>query len=470
MTMNTANVTASMGAARQTYFMDYQRDWLIDDARQKAAEKSRRIGWTYTQAYEDTRDAAKVSGMDVWFSSADLTAAREYIRYVEMWSKLSNLVAKDLGEVLLHDDGENSVRAFAVEFSNGKRINALSSNPKGFRSKGGKVVLDEFAFHEQPDELWRAAAPSVLWGFPIRVFSSHNGRDTRFNRLVQEAKQPGSPWSLHTVTIMDALKDGLLERIMNLDRVATPAEREAFLAECRSIAGDEETFQQEFMVNPLDGTEAYITYALYDANVGLDVPDPLVLKGDELHLIPPDSYLPFLAFKREGGRLYLGVDIGRKRDLTVMWLWEDVGGRLVTRAVVELHQVKFRYQERWLDHLLPMCEHAEIDETGIGAQLAENAQDDHGADKVTKVTFSDREKRDLAVKLRNRLEDVGLRLPGAGVVRADFRKIRRVVSPHGNVLFQGERDADGHADRFWAAALGIRASTRDALGGFIDLS
>lgn len=455
--------------AATTYFMDYQKVWLTDDSRQKVAEKSRRIGWTYTQAYEDMRDAAKEGGMDVWFSSADLTAAREYIRYVEMWSKLGNAVAKDLGEIVIQGEGNDAIKAFAVEYANGKRINALSSNPKGFRSKGGKVVLDEFAFHEQPDELWRAAAPSVLWGFPIRVFSSHNGRDTRFNRLVEEAKQPGGNWSLHSVNIIDAMNDGLVERILKLDRVATPAERDAFLAECRSIAGDEETFQQEFMVNPLDGTEAYIPYALYDANVGLDVPEPLVLQGTELHQIPLDLYRPFLAFKREGGRLFLGVDIGRKRDLTVLWLWEEVGGKLVTRAVVELHVVKFRYQYAWLRHLLPLVVHCEIDETGLGAQLAEDAQEDFGEERVTKVTFSEYEKRDLAVGMKNLLEDGGARLPAALVVKADFRKIRRVTSPNGNVLFKGERDADGHADRWWAAALGVRASKHKIGGGIITL-
>lgn len=449
-----------MTAARTPYFLGYQQRWLQDDARQKVAEKSRRIGWTYVEAYEDMRDAAKADGMDVWFSSADLSAAREYIKYVEMWSKAANIVAKDLGEIVVQDDGQNSITAFAVEYANGKRVNALSSNPKGFRSKGGKVVLDEYSFHEQADEMWRAAAPSVLWGYPIRVFSSHNGKDTRFNRLVEEAKQPGSKWSLHSVTIMDALNDGLLEKILRLDRMATPEERDEFLASCRSIAGDEETFQQEFMVNPMDGTTAYIGHALYDANVGTEVPEPLVLRGEDLHQIPLDQYLPLLAFTRTGGRLFLGVDIGRRRDLTVLWLLEETGGRLVTRAVVELHVVKFRYQFAWLKHLLPLVERCEIDESSLGMQLAEDAQDDFGEEKVTKVAFTEQAKRDMAVGVKNVMEDAGARLPSTAVVKADFRKIRRVVSPSGNVLFKGERDADGHADRFWAFALAVRAATR----------
>lgn len=450
---------------RQSYFLPYQENWLRDTSRLKIAEKSRRIGWTYVQAYEDTVDAAKQGGMDVWFTSADLSAAREYIRYVEQWAKLLNKAARNLGEIVLEGEGENAIKAFVVEFANGKRIHALSSNPKGFRSKGGKVVIDEFAFHEQADELWRAAAPSVLWGYPIRVFSSHNGKDTRFYRMVQEARLPDSKWSLHTTTIKDAIEDGLVERILGLDRPATEQEIGDFLAECRNIAGDDETFQQEFMVNPLDGTSAYIPHALYEANVYPDVPEPLVLHGNDIHQIPLNDYRPTLAFKRAGGRLFLGVDIGRKRDLTVLWLWEDVGGVLWTRAIVELHQVKFRYQFRWLQYLLPMTTHAEIDETGLGAQLAEDAQEDFGEDRVTRVTFNEQVKRELAVGFKNALEDTTVRLPDSPVVKTDFKKIRRTVSPSGNVLFQGERDADGHADRWWAAALGRRASARPRTAG-----
>lgn len=45
--------------AQKPYFLPYQQEWLADSSRMKIAEKSRRIGWTYTQAYEDVRDAAK---------------------------------------------------------------------------------------------------------------------------------------------------------------------------------------------------------------------------------------------------------------------------------------------------------------------------------------------------------------------------------------------------------------------------
>jgi len=454
---------------RQSYFLPYQEEWLRDTARLKAAEKSRRIGWTYVQAYEDTVDAAKAGGMDVWFTSADLSAAREYIRYVEQWAKLLNKAARNLGEIVLEGEGEKAVKAFVVEFANGKRIHALSSNPKGFRSKGGKVVIDEFAFHEQADELWRAAAPSVLWGYPIRVFSSHNGKNTRFFRLVEEAKQKGSKWSLHRTTILDAIRDGLVQRIKSLDRPATQAEIDEFLEECRDIAGDEETFEQEFMCNPMDGSSAYIPYGLIAENEHDSVQSPLVLRGSDLHEFPIDTFRPGVpTFQHRGGPLFLGVDIGRKRDLTVLWLLELKDGVLWTRLILELHQVKFRYQYRYLQALLPLVTHCEIDETGIGAQLAEDAQEDFTEERVTKRTFTNESKRDMAVGAKRELEDHTVRLPPSDEVRRDFGKIRRNVTPSGNVVFAGERDADGHADRWWAFALARQAArAKLALSGVV---
>ena len=129
------------------FFLPYQMRWLNDNSKVKIWEKSRRIGATYVQSYEDVRDCVKRIVPAVWFSSADESAAREYIDYCKQWATLFNIAAKDLGEQVL--DKEKDIKAYVIQFSNGTKIHALSSNPKGFRSKGGKVVLDEFAYQKQ---------------------------------------------------------------------------------------------------------------------------------------------------------------------------------------------------------------------------------------------------------------------------------------------------------------------------------
>ena len=124
------------------YFLPYQIAWLNDVGRRKIWEKSRRIGATYVQSYEDVRDCVKAPGLPVWFSSADESAAKEYILYCEQWAKIFKAAGKILSvdeEIL---DEKKGVKALVIKFANGSRIHGLSSNPTAFRSKGGKTMLD----------------------------------------------------------------------------------------------------------------------------------------------------------------------------------------------------------------------------------------------------------------------------------------------------------------------------------------
>ena len=66
---------------KDNYFMPYQQRWLDDKSKIKIWEKSRRIGATYVQSYEDVRDCVNRKVPAVWFSSADESAAKEYIDY-----------------------------------------------------------------------------------------------------------------------------------------------------------------------------------------------------------------------------------------------------------------------------------------------------------------------------------------------------------------------------------------------------
>jgi hypothetical protein len=67
------------------YFLPYQLRWLKDKSKIKIWEKSRRIGATYVQSFEDVQDCINKKVPAVWFSSADESAAKEYIDYCEQW-------------------------------------------------------------------------------------------------------------------------------------------------------------------------------------------------------------------------------------------------------------------------------------------------------------------------------------------------------------------------------------------------
>lgn len=425
----------------KAYFLPYQIAWLKDQARFKIWEKSRRIGATYVQAYEDVRDAARSdSPTDVWFTSADESAAKEYIRYCAGWAKVLNVVAADLGEIVIDDD--NDIKAFAVEFSNGKRINALSSNPKAFRSKGGKLVIDEYAFHKQPEELWRAALPIITWGFPVRILSTHNGKGNRYYRMVSEAKKQiaesgKSVWSLHSVTIEDAVRQGLADKILGRD--LAEAERAQWLADQREAAGDEETWQQEYMCVPVDEATAWLTWNLI---IGAEHPDA----GR------PELY--------QGGDCYVGNDIGRRRDLAVIWVSERVGDVLWTREVVRMRNKTFAEQDAELDRIMAhyKVRRACMDQTGMGEKPVEDAKRRHGEYKIEGVLFTGPVKQHLATAGKQIFEDRKCRTPEDRDIRASHHAVRKQITIAGNPRFDADRTEIGHADEFWAHMLALHAA------------
>lgn len=55
------------------------------------------------------------------------------------------------------------------------------------------------------------------------------------------------------------------------------------------------------------------------------------------------------------------------------------------------------------------------------------------------------------------MEDRNFTLPNKAEYISDFRNIRKETTSAGNVRFVGERDGNGHSDRFWAGALCVMA-------------
>ncbi len=428
------------------YFLPYQLAWINDRARFKIVKKSRRVGYTYAESYENVEAAVSLKGFPpngrpyTYFSSADESAALEYIEYCEQWTRMFDMAAKILGEVVI--DKKDDIKAFVIEYANGAKIHALRSNPKAFRSKGGKVVLDEFAFHDNPDLLWRAARPCITWGYPIHILSTLNGKSNRYYRTTQDAEnKPDSIWSLHETTIIDAVEQGLAAKILGLDRPATKAEREKFIADEREACGDDSTWMQEYMCEPMDETTAFLTYDLIEA-----IEDEMATVDGDLSLTTGD--------------LYLGMDIGRRKHLSVIWVDELLGDVRWTRKVIVMEKRPFRFQREMLFDLLghPKIRRACIDSTGLGMQLAEEAQETFGTYRVEAVNFTQASKEEMAFHLLASVEDRQHRIPSQREIRDDLHSVRKVVTRAGNIRFDAASSEQGHADRFWAKALANHAA------------
>ncbi len=432
-------------ADRDAVFLPFQAAWIKDQSRIKLMEKSRQIGISWSTAYgTDERAAAQGARFDEWVSSRDDIQARLFIEDCKLWAGIMNLAARDLGEVVI--DAKDKLTAYVLQFASGRRIHSMSSNPDAQAGKRGSRVLDEFALHADQRKLWAIAYPGITWGGSMEVISTHRGSHSFFNGLIREAREKGNPKriSLHRVTLQDALDQGFLYKLQQ----ALPADVEqqemdeaAYFDYVRNGAADAESFDQEYMCIAADDDAKFLEYGLITAC----------------------EYSGGTDWRRDlqatfTGRLFCGVDIGRKKDLTVLWVVEQLGDVFYTRHVEALEKMRKSAQEAILWPWFALCDRICIDATGLGIGWSDDAQDRFGASRVEAVTFTGPVKEALAYPVRGAMEDRVLRIPDDPVIRADLRKVQKVVTAAGNIRFVAESTPDGHADRFWALALALHAS------------
>ena len=465
------------------YFLPYQIRWICDEHPVSVAEKGRRIGWTYASAFRAVDRRLRL-GTSLFYTSADLTAAREFVEECCRWARAFQAAAEDLGERVID---EADMTAFVVRFANGARIVAGSSNPKFFRGKGGDVDADEFAFHEQPRELYKAMQPAALiWGHQLRLWSTHNGAGSFFHRLVQQASNGGGDGgtdgpafakceapagpagsaaptkdatpitnqrlSRHRVTLLDAVNQGLVERIRGSAEVDLNARRE-FVEEIRASCPDEASWQEEYLCEPAADGSALLGYATIAGceAANLHLADVEALAGD--------TTAGPAGERGAGGPLYAGFDVGRRQDRSVLWVVERVGDVLWTRCLRVMGDAPFAAQEQLLDRLMQgrrvkrLC----VDSTGIGMMLAERLRLRYGH-RAEPIHFTAAVKSELAMPLVRLFQSRLVRVPADPAVREDLHKVRRTVTAAHHVRLAAPRDADGHADRFWALALACHAA------------
>lgn len=97
-----------------------------------------------------------------------------------------------------------------------------------------------------------------------------------------------------------------------------------------------------------------------------------------------------------------------------------------------------------------------IDASGIGLQLSDRLQKQHGSD-VEPVTFSVPVKEDLAARMLRVFQRGKLTIPNGYALLNDLHSVEKHVTAAGNVRYAAPRSEGSHADRFMALALALHA-------------
>lgn len=399
----------------------YQSDYLGDKSRFKGGMFARQTGKTFTSTLELTLDCfdAAVNGHAtdwVILSSGERQAKEAMYKGVQKHAK-----AMDHGLSLV--DGEYkstsgvTYKSYECTFPGGSRVLAIPANPDTARGLSANVFLDEYSVHKDQREIWGALFPVISNGYKIRVTGTPKGKSGKFYELMSGSNPQ---WSIHRVDIHRAVADGLPRDIEEL----------------KAGLNDEDLWRQEFLIEWLDEADAWLSY-------------DLIISCEDEDAGIPESY--------QGGPVFIGNDIGRHNDLWVAWAWELVGDIFWCREVRTLKRQPFHVQDEHLDEMMKYYgpHRVSMDKTSIGEKPVEDAQRRYGSSIVEGVNFTSQSKDYMAQLLKRAFQDRRVRIPVSDAVRGDLHRVKKVALPGGGVRYDAERDAKGHADRFWSAALGL---------------
>lgn len=197
--------------------LPYQRRWIEDKSRVKISVKSRRIGLSWADAYESVLTAVR-GVYDCWYLGYNQQMSEQYISDCAEWAGKIGAEFENQG-VRIICDPDKDILIYRIRFASGCKISALSSKPTNLRAKKGRFILDEFAFHQNPDEVLKAALAALMWGGRVAIISTHNGINNEFNKIVERCKSGELTYSLHQTNLDDALNEGLYQQICKVQGI-----------------------------------------------------------------------------------------------------------------------------------------------------------------------------------------------------------------------------------------------------------
>ncbi|WAU72886.1 hypothetical protein [Acinetobacter sp. TR11] len=404
--------------------LPYQQQWVADDSPLKIAEKSRRIGLTWAEAADVALIAStdrNAGGQNIYYVGYNKDMTVEFIQACAMWSKAYDLAAAEI-EDGIWEDGDKQIQTFIIRYpKSGLRIEALTSRPSNLRGRQGILVLDEAAFHDDLDELIKAAMAFLIWGGKVRIISTHDGEDNPFNVLIQEIRAGKRKGTVHRVTFHEAVEQGLYKRVcMRKGTDYDLEEEKVWVEEIYSFYGDGAT--EELDVIPSNGGGKWLSVALLNKRKNFDIP---VLRftapkhwehqdtSEISRMVEMEEWFnehlkPLLEALPRQEESYYGLDFARKKNACSLWMNQrKQDGRRYCPFVFEMFNVPYKQQEKvmlLILAMLPNLRKGAQDATGNGGFLAEALKIVYG-ERIEAVMLNEGWYRENTPHFKAALED-----------------------------------------------------------------
>lgn len=398
----------------------WQEKWLNDKSRFRIMLKSRAVGGSFIIALESITLSLLHRRTTILLLSYSLRQSMELFKKIkDQLSLLKNRKIKIYGEVYSLDPVYSESKTEVI-FKNGSRIICLPNNPSTIRGyRADHVYVDEAAMFKDDSEIKAAVIPIIAGKRGrLSLISTPKGRRGWFYEA-----WISSQFSKHRVHYTEAqhiTKEDLEELKKNVPPIIWMQEMEMeFIDESNNLFPIEKI---------LSCIEDY----------------PLTEIGGE----PPKN------------PVYIGIDVGRYRDSTVVVVLEKMQDD--STKIISIEEMKGVDTSNQLEHISKMIEFFKplgvaIDKTGLGIPFHDLLSQKYS--NIEGLTITQPIKEMLIAKLYNYVSSRKIKLPiDCQELINQLRQFQVIYTKDGRARY--ESPPDGHDDYVIALALALYAASK----------
>ena len=318
-----------------------------------------------------------------------------------------------------------------IWFTNGSQLVALPNSPNLLRGyTASNVLTDESAFFREDELVFYSVLFPMLQTTQGTLIASSTpwGKDSVFYRFTQE-----KAFSKEWVKIDQVVKAGLTtQEFVDEMKQRTPSER----------------FRREYLAEFVEDELAYFTQKLITQCIHSELAP--ITDDWTKHITPPL------------GRYFLGVDLGKKVDFSVIAM---VRWNPKTKSAELVGIVRFPLETPYatvIGYVKVICDKLQrvelvlVDRTGVGEYITEEMQNVHIKSKVEGVMLTVPSKQEILGYMKNLMETehLGLYLDQDLIAQVNVERFE--LTKAGQIQFS---HPDGtHDDELWALALAVYAT------------
>lgn len=302
---------------------EYEKRWIEDDSRWLVGCFSRQAGKTFSSTLKMALSMQEANSW-VMLSSGE----RATIENMEMLQ--THLTAIGTAAEAIEERycaGDEEFLMMSIRLQNGARAIGLPANPLTARGWSMNVYLDEFAFHRDSRKIWAALFPTVTRGYRVMITSTLSGKSNKFYEILTD---PTGTWTQYRIDVNEAVRQGL--ELIDPETGGT-----CTTEDLRAALGDDDAWNEEYLLLPRDGRDSWISHDLIssceDAQAARTPSwaDSLIGAATAAHGEyrrtgdAPSDFSHMVEIETEFD-LYIGMDVARRRHLSVLWVDEDRRG------------------------------------------------------------------------------------------------------------------------------------------------